>query len=300
MLGILFALLSALLLAANYVFIQLGMRDSTGKNNGVFLGIVINVSLLGLIYLIMLLIRSETIEWKLTAILAFIAGGLLTTLLGRLTLFSAIRSIGSSRAAAMKNAAPIFSILAAILFLNERLSLLSSIGILLVIIGLYFLARDQWKQNGSSKGKEAGVGFLLAGLSAFLYGIGQVARKMGLLEMADPVLGAWVGSIFALLAYVITLAFKGQLKQTFTTQVRKINKFYFLAGMSIGFGLLSFFISASLIKVSYTSAIAAAEPVITVILAYLFLKKQERLERSIILSILLVFAGIVVIAVSTL
>lgn len=301
MLGILFAILSAIMLAANYIFIQLGMKHAANeKDNGVFLGIIVNVVLVGIIYLLTLPFKTETIEWKISAILAFGVAGLLTTLLGRVTLYAGIRRIGSSRAAAMKNGAPAFSILAAIIILNERISLLSGVGILLVMLGLFFLARKQWLQNGKSLKEQAGLGFLMAGLSAFLYGVGQVYRKVGLVYMNDPVLGALVGAIFALLAYIISLAWKGELKATFNQQVRKMNKFYFLGGLSIGFGLLSFFTSASLIKVSYTSAIAAAEPVMTVILAYFFLKQQEQLDRHVILSILLVFTGIVVIAVSTL
>lgn len=289
------------MLAANYIFIQLGMKHAANeKDNGVFLGIIVNVVLVGIIYLLTLPFKTETIEWKISAILAFGVAGLLTTLLGRVTLYAGIRRIGSSRAAAMKNGAPAFSILAAIIILNERISLLSGVGILLVMLGLFFLARKQWLQNGKSLKEQAGLGFLMAGLSAFLYGVGQVYRKVGLVYMNDPVLGALVGAIFALLAYIISLAWKGELKATFNQQVRKMNKFYFLGGLSIGFGLLSFFTSASLIKVSYTSAIAAAEPVMTVILAYFFLKQQEQLDRHVILSILLVFTGIVVIAVSTL
>src|SRR5690606_12317715 len=176
------------LLAANYIFIQLGMKNASGKDNGVFLGILVNVLLLGGIYLGMLPFRTEAMEWKLSALLAFVAGGLLTTLLGRLALYAGIRSIGSSRSAALKNGAPIFSILAAVLVLNERISLLSGVGIVLIILGLYLLARKQWQQNGTTSEKKAIFGFLLAGLSAFFYGIGQVARKLGLLGMNDPVL----------------------------------------------------------------------------------------------------------------
>lgn len=300
MLGIIFAVLCGFLLAANYIFIQLGMKQASSQDNGVFLGILVNVILLGIMYLIWLPFQAEPIEWKLSALLAFAAGGLLTTLLGRVVLYAGIRRIGSSRSAAIKNGAPIFSILAAILILNERISLLSGIGIILIILGLYLLARKQWQQNGSTSGKKAIVGMGLAGLSAFLYGIGQVARKLGLLGMNDPILGGLVGAIVALFVYILYLVGKGNLVETIQQQVKQFNMFYFLGGISIGLGLLSFFISASLINVSYTSAIAASEPVLTVILAYFFLKKQENLDKNVLLSILLVCIGIVVMAISTL
>src|SRR5690606_9937645 len=110
MLGIIFALLSATLFGANYVLAQRGMKESA-KDNGVYLSIIINVLMLGVVYGIVLLFRTEPIPWKSSAILGFIVAGLFTTLLGRTSLFAAIRQIGSSRAAAIKNGAPIFTIL---------------------------------------------------------------------------------------------------------------------------------------------------------------------------------------------
>lgn len=299
MLGILFALLSATLFASNYVLAQLGMRQSD-KDNGVFLSIIINVLVLGIVYGAVLLFRAEPIEWKSTAIFAFITAGLFTSLLGRTSLFSAIRSIGSSRAAAIKNAAPIFTILAAVLFLGETISILSGVGIFIVMTGLFFLAYDQWKQNGKKTGNTFKYGLILAGLSAFFFGTGQAARKFGLLEMADPVLGAWIGAVIALIGFSGSLLYKRQFRETVTSQITKVNKYYILAGVCSSFAVLFFFFSANFIHVSYTSAVAATEPVITVILAYFFLKQQENIQRPIIFSILLVFIGIIVISVSTL
>lgn len=300
MLGILFALLCATFFAVNYIFIQFGMKKST-NDNGVFSNIIVNAFVLGLIYLIYFFVRNESIAWSKSAIVAFIVAGLLTSLLGRTTLFAGIRRIGSSRAAAIKNAAPIFTIIFAMLFLNETLSLLTGLGIFLIFGGLFLVAYEQWKKNGSIKSKDqAWIGLLFAGLAAFLFGTGQAVRKMGLTEMADPILGAWIGIIAALIGYTFMLLYKQKLKSTIHEQVNNFNIYYLLAGFSTSFGILSFFISIYYTKVSYASAIVATEPIVTVILAYFFLKQQEQIGRFMVFSIFLVFIGIVIMSLSSL
>lgn len=300
LLGILFALLCATFFAANYIFIQFGMKKAT-HDNGVFSNIIVNVFVLAIIYLIYFIVRSEPVVWSKPAIVAFIAAGLLTTLLGRITLFAGIRRIGSSRSAAIKNAAPIFTIIIAMLFLNETLSLLTGLGIFFIFGGLFLVAYEQWQKNGSIKSKDqAWIGLLFAGLAAFLFGTGQAVRKLGLTEMADPILGAWLGTIAALIVYTLMLLYKQKLKSTIHEQVKNFNLYYLLAGFSTSFGILSFFVSIYFTKVSYASAIVATEPIVTVILAYFFLKQQEQIGRFMVFSISLVFIGIVIMSLSSL
>jgi drug/metabolite transporter (DMT)-like permease len=250
---------------------------------------------------ILSIVRNESIVWNKSAIVAFIVAGLLTSLLGRTTLFAGIRRIGSSRAAAIKNATPIFTIIFAMLFLNETLSLLTGLGIFLIFGGLFLVAYEQWKKNGSIKSKEqAWIGLLFAGLAAFLFGTEQAVRKLGLTEMVDPILGAWIGIIAALIGYTFMLLYKQKLKSTIQEQVNNFNIYYLLAGFSTSFGILSFFISIYYTKVSYASAIVATEPIATVILAYFFLKQQEQIGRFMVFSIFLVFIGIVIMSLSSL
>lgn len=299
MLGIIFALLSAILFGANYVLAQLGMRTSP-KDNGVYLSIMINVLILSIVYVIFLLFRTEPIPWKGTAIFSFVVAGLFTTLLGRASLFAAIRRIGSSRAAAVKNGAPIFTIIGAMLLLGERLSWLAGLGIALVLAGLFFLAYPEWKQNGHLEKNRFAIGISFAALSAFCFGLGQTARKIGLIHMADPVLGALIGSIIAFIGFSFGLVYKREFKETFLAQFKNMNKYFLWAGIASGVALLCFFMSAHHIHISYTSAVAASEPVMTVLLAYFILKKQENIKKSVVLSILSVFLGIVLISLSTL
>ncbi|MCD8510751.1 MAG: EamA family transporter [Bacillus sp. (in: Bacteria)] len=96
MIGIIFAVLSATSFAANYIFVQKGMKRSE-KENGVFINILINVVILTIIYAFILLFRTDPIQITAAGVIAFMIAGICTSFLGRASLFAGIRKIGSSR-----------------------------------------------------------------------------------------------------------------------------------------------------------------------------------------------------------
>ncbi|MDG5787136.1 DMT family transporter [Evansella sp. AB-P1] len=299
MIGILFAVLSATSFATNYILIQKGMKRSEG-DNGVYINILTNVVILTVLYLFILLFRSEPITVTLPGVIAFMIAGICTSFLGRATLFAGIRKIGSSRAAAIKNTNPVITIFIAILFLGERVGWYSWFGIAFILFGLFLTAYEQWKENGFSYKDNAWVGIFLATFASVSFGTGFAIRKLGMMEIHDPFLGALIGGYVAFIAYNITLLVKKRLKDTVTTQFKQLNIFYLLAGVATCFGVLSFFISAFYTQVSYTAPIVAIEPVITVILAYIFLKDQESIKATTIISAIFIFIGIVILSISSL
>ncbi len=299
MLGIVFAILCASFFAFNYILIQKGMKQSA-NDDGVFMNLWVNVLLLGIIYVTVLIWRGEAVPWRSSAIIAFVAAGLFTSLAGRSFLFAGIRRIGSSKSAAIKNSAPIFTILIAVLFLGERIPLQAGLGIILILGGLFLMAYMQWKRNGMvNQDDKVWLGLVFAALSAFSFGTGQAIRKLGLEMMPDPVFGAWLGTIVALSGYSLNLARKRELKTSVKQQFRPFNVYFLLAGVCTTGGVLSFFLSISFTQVAYTSALVATEPLLTILFAHLFLKKQEVIERTTVISSLLVFGGIVAVSLAS-
>lgn len=299
MLGILFAFLSACCFAINFILVQLGMRK-VKKDDGVLISLVINVVTLGLIYLIMLLSRGNMIAITVKGIIAFILAGLCTAFLGRTFVYMAIRRIGSSRAAALKNSSPLFTIIIAVLFINEYITLWNGIGILFVLTGLGLTGYEQWKNQESNDSKQnmKWLGLTFALIAALCFGTGFAIRKIGLAEISDPFFGSLIGSIVALTAYVCLLIYKGNLVQSVQAQVKYMNKFYLLAGLATSFGSLFFFCSAYFTQVSYTVTIVAIEPVLTLLFAYLFLKKQEEIKGMVMLSTAFIFLGITIMSIA--
>jgi drug/metabolite transporter (DMT)-like permease len=289
--GIVFAVLCSIGFAANYIFIQLGMKKSKG-DNGVFATLFINVLTLSLIYIFIVITREATPTFSGIGILYFVIAGLLTAFLGRVTLFGAIRKIGSSRAAAIKNSAPVFTIVFAVSVIGEHISFWAGIGTAILLLALFVQARHDFiLTKNEAKGTGSGRGIFLAVVAAIGFGFGQAVRKQGIIHYADPILGALIGSAFALVTFSLMEAFNKRLHLTVINNFKSINMHFIIGGVVSGLAQAAFFISIFYTNVSYTSVIVSIEPVLTVILAKMFLAKEEIINVRIGVTACAVFVG---------
>lgn len=292
--GVAFAVISAVLYSANYIFIQLGMRRS--KDNGAFISLVSCCATLILLFLVSMILTSKEVSkpsgW---VFFYFAAAGFFTAFLGRTSLFAGIRRIGSPRAASIKNAAPIFTIIVAVALLGENIDPLSGLGIFIVMGALLWQSYRDFIQFSGSLVRQGKIGIGLSVLSAVFFGLGQGARKQGISIYADPLAGALIGVIFALFSFMVSEIVLNRRYDTMLNSIKDINGYFILAGFVTALAQISFFISLLFINVSYTSVIAAIEPVVTVLLAKIFLRGEEKIDFQIVLTALLVFLGTVVI-----
>lgn len=294
--GVIFALISALSFSFNNVFIRKGMEKSK-SDNGHLITVFVNVIFLGLVALCYRIFITN-VPISLYGIILFALAGVFTTFLGRFALFASFREIGPSRGVAIKNSAPLFTILFAIIFLNEVIQFLPLIGILIVLLGLaiqgYFLLRQNPLQN-SQLDTKLKKGYFLALFSALVFGIGQAIRKPGIDELPDPFLGAFVSSLAAVIIILFWDWRKGLLRKTIKTQISTFNFYYLLSGLTSSLAMTSFFTAIIFIQVSIVSAIAAIEPLITIILSRFILRKEEDIALHTVFSAIFVFLGIIII-----
>ncbi len=135
--GVLLALTGALGFSFMNVFIRNGVR-ADDRDNGVLTTMLINVAFFVLLGGALLAtgngptFSAEGVAW-------FVTSGVAATFLGRLTLFGGIRHIGAARAVAIKSGTPLVTVILALTFLDERLSLIDGAGVLLILIGLFAL-----------------------------------------------------------------------------------------------------------------------------------------------------------------
>ncbi len=295
--GVILAVFCAIAYSFNYIFIQLGMRKSP-QDNGSFLSLFICVLTVTGIYGSMFLFGEKEmapVSW--IGVFFYMLAGFCTVFLGRTLLFAGIRKIGSSRAAALKNAAPVFTIIMAVLLLGETISLLAGTGILVILTFLFLQARFDFRSAGDHGEREDKSGFMLAIAAAICFGIGQGLRKLGILYDSDAVLGSLIGSVFALLVFILMEIGRKQLKLTLAWNFKNINLYFVAAGIVTGFAQVSFFVSLLYTHVSYVSTIAAIEPIITIFLARMLLASEERFDWRLIVTACAVFLGTVIIII---
>lgn len=306
--GIVLALVSALAFSSNYIFIQTGMKRSK-KDNGEFLSLVTMVILISAIELLRITSNGgPRMQLTVESFVYFAFAGFLTAFVGRILLFAGIRRIGSSRAAALKNTAPVFTVLIAVLLLGERISFWGGVGMAVIFFALFLQARHDFRLSNFPQREETEHanphdsgqkmlqrtlrnGLLLSFSAALFFGLGQISRKQGMVHFDDPILGSLIGSSVALVLFLLMKSVNGSLKETIRYNLRHFNIHFVAAGMLTGIAQISFFAALLYTNVSYTSVVAAMEPIITVFLVKLFLRREEKVTLRLGATALTIFLG---------
>jgi drug/metabolite transporter (DMT)-like permease len=304
--GFMYAFLSALSFAFSNIMLKKGYKAGS-TDNGFFITVFVNVIVLGIVFFITQLLSGFHFEFSLAAFLFFVLAGMLTTGLGRLTLIMSIGKIGPSRGSAIKNVSPLFTVLFGIFILSESFTIGAIFGmavllgaILLQGIAVIKMQKNQSREIAASLEendyRQQKLGYFLALLASFCFGIGLGVRKQGLLIWDDAFFGALVGAMTSLFFFILYDAIRGQLISTIKRNFSSFNRYYFLAGLFTSTGPLFFFLSASYISVSYVSVLAGTEPVLTAFLSILLLK-EERLTLTVWISISMVAIGTAIILI---
>lgn len=299
------------------------------SDNGMFFTTFFSVMILSPAAAI-LVIAGNTPDWNTVGVLWFVVAGILASLLGRATLFAGIGYVGSSRAAAVKNTAPIVTVGVAIVFLGERLSLLGAVGVGLTFLGLFMLCLEAFQRHRADREQGEGegavedgfpseylegsdtveypgrysvpstvmLGTLLSVFAAAFFGLGQAARKVGIDHMPNALLGATIAAWTALIIYLVVSAAQGRLGGMLRSSFGKFHPYLLLAGFAVTVGQLSFFVAITYASVSYVSTIAASETLLTIFLAVIFVGRSEAITRRVVVAAVAVFAGATIIALS--
>lgn len=325
--GIILALVSAVGFASTYVLIRKGVRP-TDPDSGLMITMTVNVAILALASAVLWLISPQP-ELHPMALGWFIAAGLLGPLVGRTALFVAIRLIGSSRAAAIKNNAPVVVVVTAVAFLGEELSPLALAGVLLVIGGLLLLAYEAFTKGAPQSqpeydepigwaltpdgepgpatgiasvrqrfGSPAITGIALGIVAAVGFGLSQVARKVGLDITPNAVLGAAIGASAGLASYTAVMVLQGKLRDILAANFGTFRPLLWMAGVTSAIGILSFYVAVTIAPVSHVSVVAASETILTLIFGAMFVRRVEAITRQVALPALAVFGGTTLIALA--
>ncbi|MEK6190404.1 MAG: DMT family transporter [Carnobacterium alterfunditum] len=295
--GVFFALLTGVTTAFFNIFVKKGMDQSNGQSIGFAITVFINVVVHSIIFLAVLIVTGFAFDFSWESTGWFVLGGLFSTILGRYALLFAIQSIHPSRASALKNSTPLFTVLYAILILDEDFTPLSLIGLIFLFIVIVMQGTLSFRQSRLNLNKDQAnnsewMGYLMGIFAAFVFGLGQGVRKQGLLVNSDPIYGALIGSVIGLVVIVLYQVFKGSLKATLLENYRIININFVIASIFLSLGPVFFFLAASLLQVSYVSVIAGVEPLITILLSALFLKGREKITPSLLIGAALILIGI--------
>lgn len=204
--------------------------------------------------------------------------------------YTGIHKLGTSRAVTLRNSYPFLTVIAGILFLGEPLTLLGSIGTLLVVAGIILTS---WRIDKNVPAFRW-VYLFYPGATVLLTTIVHPLRRFALLQSDEPLFfAALIGpvSLLAFAAFYVSPACKEKL----VWDRRALSSLLF-SGVFETLAVFFMLIAFASGPVFIVSPIAATAPIWTMIFAAIFLKELESINSMTVLGTISVVAGVVAIS----
>lgn len=287
--GIVFGLFGAFCFSLTSILVRVGQRTRP-DDDGVFMSVLVNVLVLG--------VAAAVIDWPpwdTGAIIALVIGGVIGTVGGRTALLRGVRLIGPSRSNAFLTGAPVVAATAGWLVLGETLTPIELLGAALVIGALLYLvdARSRGVQTGEPVPLRH---YLIAAGAPLSFGLAFVFRKWGLERFDSAVIGAWIGAASAYLVILGIDAARGILGERVRSNFRGVSWWFVGAGMSTSAALMSQFLAFTFLEAWVVGILQSTQGIWTIGLSLLFLKGDERIDRILVFTVLLVASGVTLIS----
>jgi drug/metabolite transporter (DMT)-like permease len=209
--------------------------------------------------------------WHAGAIALFVLVGVFYPAIVTLLTYESNRQLGPTLTGAVSCTAPLFAVVTAVLFLDERLALSAALGGTVVVLGLLLLsARAPLRVAPGWR-----LALPLSG--AILRGVAQTLTKLGLLLWPSPFAAALVGytTSAAVMWGTHAAAQRG-------SRMSRTGMLWFVAvGTLNGGAVLLMYSALNIGSVSVVSPIVATYPLFTMVFSAVFLKTETLSPRAV-------------------
>ena len=282
----LLAIISGVCWATNITIVKWALNRSRAS---ALVGATVGVSIAAIVSLILALLSGSSfpdseVLWKF-AIVGIIAPGSSQGLF-----VSSIGSIGPARTSILIGTSPVFSVLLAVIFLDESWKTTIMIGTLLTVVGSALIS---WEKG--IRFRQIGIVFAIA--TSLTFGIRDVVARH--FNLGTDVSSWWSGTV-VLIAASITLWIFVFIKfgPIWKAQTRKALPEFIPSGIMIGIALPLLLEALNKGAVNIVAPLAlAAQNIAIVILSGWFFGSRER-TRQVITAMILIFIGVIVVTVS--
>ena len=282
----LLAIISGVCWATNITIVKWALNRSRAS---ALVGATVGVTIAAIVSLILALVSGSSLPdfevlWKF-AIVGIIAPGSSQGLF-----VSSIGSIGPARTSILIGTSPVFSVLLAVIFLDESWKTTIMIGTLLTVMGS---ALSSWEKG--IRFRQIGIVFAIA--TSLTFAIRDVVARH--FNVGTDVSSWWSGTV-VLIAASITLWIFVSIKfgPIWKTQTRKALPEFIPSGIMIGIALPLLLEALNKGAVNIVAPLAlASQNIAIVILSGWFFGSRER-TRQVIVAMILIFVGGIVVTIS--
>ena len=282
----LLAIISGVCWATNITIVKWALNRSRAS---ALVGATVGVTIAAIVSLILALVSGSSLPdfevlWKF-AIVGIIAPGSSQGLF-----VSSIGSIGPARTSILIGTSPVFSVLLAVIFLDESWKTTIMIGTLLTVMGSALIS---WEKG--IRFRQIGIVFAIA--TSLTFAIRDVVARH--FNVGTDVSSWWSGTV-VLISASITLWIFVSIKfgPIWKTQTRKALPEFIPSGIMIGIALPLLLEALNKGAVNIVAPLAlASQNIAIVILSGWFFGSRER-TRQVIVAMVLIFVGGIVVTIS--
>ncbi len=245
---------------------------------------------------------NAVITLPAVAMVWLLGNGILTYMGGRSQQYIAISIVGASRVTPIVGGAALFSALYAITFtrfgvpgFNEHLNVPIGIGTVVVVTGLAVTGgnflRQSWGRDWHSV-----LGYGLAIAAAACYGAATLSGRVLSNLYGSPLIMA-AGSMF--FATLLLAPLFGKEAAAGVKSSARAAMFAFLAGFAAACAVMSLYFAVTRegSSILVISPIVSCNPLVTLFLARLFLRRTESVTRELVIGTLMAVGGVTLVVV---
>ena len=284
--GLVLAIVAAYCRAGQAVTVRVATRRSRSENV-LLVALVINA----VIFAGLALALHPDPPLTPTSILAFVAAGIVSLMLGRAFYYAGIERIGASRAEPIKASMPLFATVLAFFVLGETVTGVQFGGIVLVVLGIALLSWD-----GAAADRLAGENIPWFGLSlpligAFLFGLDPIFAVIGFREETPVLVALAIKTVSATVAWTGFVAWRtgAPLSDLEMADAR----WFVLVGVTSSGFLLAYYAGIAVSRVSIVVPIMQTSPLIVLTVSAAFMVDVERITPRLVLAACIVVLGAV-------
>jgi DME family drug/metabolite transporter len=225
-------------------------------------------------------------------ILFLIASVTMGLVVGDMVYLTSQERIGVSYAFPIANIYPILTYVVAIFLVSEAIIISRLIGIIVAVIGVTLISREQSEKNkreGITKFDAVGIG--LAFLAAICWAFGTVFLQIGVTGI-DPIDANFIRMLFGSIIFVPI--FLGSIKLGMNLPSRRSTKIIIAAGfLGMTLGSLLYTYTVKLIGAPISALLGSTSPLFAVPISVIFLK--EKFSSRSIAGALLTVTGVILV-----
>ena len=279
----LWAIISAGAWAADSILVRKGTAFSN-PSTAALVSFVVNTAILGP-YIFFQYPLEKIFQ---PANLFFVVSGIIQPAIVRVLFYVGIVRLGVSRAGPIRGTSPFFSVAIAFFLFQDRPGLIVYLGGILTVAGTWLVS---YKRAGEAKWRPRDLLFPLG--AAMLASVSQNIRKMGLNSTSEPIIAATVSTATSLFCLFGSVLFSGNMR---SIQInRPCLPYYGGAAVFALIGQLCTFIALNGGQISVVAPLINTTPLFVIGLTALFLRGEEKINRFVVIGVVLLVAGIVAI-----